>query len=242
MKIGAKMMMGLGLGVALLQLPGRAEDKPALKDQKEKVSYGIGMNWGNQLKRAGFEVDVDVVAAAIRDVLAGHDLKLTQQQAQEAIGAYQKDVRAKQDEERGKIAEKNRKEGEAFLAENKKKEGVKIHSVTLPDGTTAEMQYKILTQGSGPMPKTNDTVTVNYSGTLINGKEFDSSAKRGQPGKFVVNRVVRGWTEALQMMKTGAKWQLVVPAPLAYGEQGAGRDIPPNTTLIFEVELVGVKG
>jgi FKBP-type peptidyl-prolyl cis-trans isomerase FklB len=152
-------------------------------------------------------------------------LKLTDQQAAEAMRSYQMEARAKHEQVQRELSEKNKKEGAAFLAENKTKPGIKTHTVTLEDGTTAEMQYKVITEGTGATPKTNDTVTVNYRGTLINGKEFDSSAKRGQPAKFQVNRVVRGWTEALQMMKAGSKWELLVGAvyPLNSGLQGRRR-------------------
>jgi FKBP-type peptidyl-prolyl cis-trans isomerase FklB len=175
-------------------------------------------------------------------VLAGRDLKLTDQQAQEAWRSYQMESRTKQEEMRKQQTEKNKKEGEAFLAENKKEPGVKTHTVTLANGTTAEMQYKVITEGTGAMPKSNDTVTVNYKGTLINGKEFDSSAKHGgQPAKFQVNRVVRGWTEALQMMKVGSKWKIYLPSALAYEDRGAGPNIEPGSTLIFEMELVSTE-
>jgi FKBP-type peptidyl-prolyl cis-trans isomerase len=174
--------------------------------------------------------------------MAGNPSKLTDQQVQEAIGNYRKEAMAKRDEERRKSAEKNRKAGEAFLAENKTKPGIKTLEVKLADGTTAEMQYKVITEGTGAVPKTNDSVSVNYKGTLIDGKEFDSSAKHGgQPAKFQVNRVVRGWTEALSRMKAGSKWELYVPSTLAYGDQGSGPTIEPGSTLIFEVELVGAE-
>jgi FKBP-type peptidyl-prolyl cis-trans isomerase FklB len=178
---------------------------------------------------------MDAVVAAMKDVLAGKELKLTDAQAREAINAYQM-------ESRKKVAEKNKKDGDAFLAENKKKPGVKTHDVKLADGTTAEMQYKVITDGTGAMPKSNDVVSVNYRGTLINGKEFDSSAKHGgQPAKFPVGRVVKGWTEALQMMKIGSKWELFLPASLAYAERGSPPDIEPGAALIFEVELVSAE-
>ena len=242
MKTGHKLILVAGLGVGLLCVTARAEDKPTpaavtndgLTNQIEKVSYGIGMGWGTQLKRSGFEVDVSTLAAAISDVLSDKPLKMTEPQAREAIFAYQRDLQAQK-------AEKNRKEGEAFLAENKKKADVKTHIVTLPDGKTAELQYKIITQGSGEVPKSNDVVVVNYRGTLINGKEFDSSARRGQPAKLPLNRGVRGWTEALQMMKAGSKWDIYLPSTLAYGDNGSGPIIEPGSTLIFEVELVGIE-
>jgi FKBP-type peptidyl-prolyl cis-trans isomerase len=203
------------------------------KDDKEKASYGIGMTFGNQIKRAGFEVDTDTIVAAMKDVLAGREPKMNDNQAREAIMAYQGQYR--------KIAaEKNSKEGAAFLEDNKNKPGVKTHTVSLPDGKTAELQYKVLKEGTGAKPATNDIVTVNYRGTLINGKEFDSSAKRGQPAKFPVTRVIKGWTEALLMMPVGSKWELYLPAALAYGDNGSS-GIEPGSTLIFEVDLVSTE-
>jgi FKBP-type peptidyl-prolyl cis-trans isomerase len=179
---------------------------------------------------------------AVKDVLAGRPLKLTDQQAQEAWRSYQMESRAKQEEMRHTEAEKNKKEGEEYLAANKTKPGVKTKTVTLPNGTTAELQYKVLKEGTGATPGSNDTVSVIYRGTLVNGKEFDSSAKHGgQPAKFQVNRVIRGWTEALEMMKVGSKWEIYVPSSLAYGDQGYGPTIEPGSTLIFELELVGTE-
>jgi FKBP-type peptidyl-prolyl cis-trans isomerase FklB len=248
------MTLGVVLGMALLQICSAA-DAPApatattnaptpspFKDQKEKLSYALGMNIGSSLKRSGFEVDLDVLTDALKDATAGKEMKMTDPQAREAIMASQREVSQKRDEERRKTAEKNKKTGEEFLAQNKTKDSIKTHEVTLPDGTKAEMQYKIITEGTGAIPKSNDTVTVNYRGTLIDGKEFDSSAKHGpQPSKFQVNRVVRGWSEALQMMKTGSKWELYLPSTLGYGDFGNGAIIEPGSTLLFEVELVGVE-
>lgn len=237
MNIASRRCLGLGVSLALLSAPAMAADstnKAEFKDAKEKASYGVGMTFGNQIRRAGFEVDVDVVSAAIRDVLAGKEPRLTDAQARETIMAYQQEARKK-------TAEKNEKTGQAFLEANKAKEGVKIHKVTLADGKTAELQYKVITEGTGQSPATNDVVTVNYRGTLIDGKEFDSSAKRGQPAKFPVTRVIRGWTEALQLMKVGSKWEVYLPAALAYGENGSPPMIEPGSTLVFEVELLGVE-
>ena len=244
MRNGMKSILVTGLGIGLLLQPvlQAAEEKTELKDQKQKVSYSIGMNIGNNLKRSGYEVDVDVLAGAIKDVLAGKEPKMTEQQAREVMMSYTKEMNAKREEERQQKAEKNRKEGEAFLAENKKKEGVKVLAVTLPEGKTAELQYKVLTEGAGATPKSNDIVTVNYRGTLINGTEFDSSAKQGAPLKRAANQLgVRGSTEALQMMKVGSKWQLFVPSTLAYGDRATGPLIEPGSTLIFEMELVGTE-
>lgn len=237
MRTGLKFGLAAGVSLVVLTLSLRAEDKPAFKDDKEKASYAIGMSIGKNLQRGGLDVDVDVLAAALKDVQAGREGKLTDQQAQEAIRSYQQ-------ESQKKIAEKNKKAGEEFLAANKKKEGVKTHDVKLPDGSAAEMQYKVITQGTGPIPKSNDVVTVNYRGTLIDGKEFDNSAKRGQPLKRPINSLVRGWTEALQMMPVGSKWELYLPSSLAYGDMGnrmSNPPIEPGSTLIFEMELVAAE-
>jgi FKBP-type peptidyl-prolyl cis-trans isomerase FklB len=242
MRIGSSLILVATLSAASLLSAVAAEDTSGLKDQKEKVSYSLGMNIGMGLKRAGYDVDLDIMKNGIKDVIAGGETKLTEQQMKEVLTAFQKELSSKRDEERKKSAEKNKQAGDAFLAENKKKPGVKTQTVTLGDGTTAEFQYKVINEGNGPMPKNTDTVTVNYKGTLIDGKEFDNSAKHGStPSRFQVNRVVRGWTEALQMMKTGSKWELYLPASLAYGDNGYGPTIEPGTTLIFEMELVGVE-
>ncbi len=248
MKTGLKSILTISLALALLpavafaqdQDKDKAKDTSGLQDQKQKISYAIGLNIGANLKRGSYDVDVDILAGAIKDVLAGREAKLTDQQAREVLQAYQKEMNAKRDEERRKLAEKNREIGEKFLAENKKKEGTKTHTVTLPDGKTAEFQYKVITDGTGAIPKASDTVSVNYRGTLIDGKEFDNSAKRGGPAKFSVGGVVKGWTEALQLMKVGSKWELYLPSTLAYGDFGSGPNIEPGSTLIFEIELVGI--
>jgi FKBP-type peptidyl-prolyl cis-trans isomerase len=203
------------------------------KDDKEKASYGVGLYFGNQIKNGNLDLDLDIVQQAIKDVLAGREPKLTQQQAHEAIMSYQHAAQMK-------VAEQNRKAGDAFLAENKNKPGVKTHVVTLPNEKTAEFQYRIITPGTGPIPSSNDVVSVNYRGTLIDGKEFDNSAKRGKPAKFPVRGVVPGWTAALQMMPVGSKWELFIPSTLAYGDNGQ-RGIEPGSTLIFEVELLGIE-
>jgi FKBP-type peptidyl-prolyl cis-trans isomerase FklB len=254
MKNGLKLALAVGFGIALLQLTAAAQNKAASmntatnapklspKELKDNMSYAIGMDIGKNLKRTGVELDLDVLYGALKQAVAGEPSKLTDQQAQEAIGLFRKEAMSKRDEERQKTAEKNRKEGAAFLAENKKKPGIKTLEVKLPDGTTAELQYKIVTEGNGAIPKSNDTVTVNYRGTLVNGKEFDSSAKHGgQPAKLQVNRVVRGWTEALGRMKAGSKWELYIPPTLAYGDQGFGGGVEPGSTLIFEMELLGAE-
>ncbi len=217
------------VGILFLVSQVNAQESKALKDQKDKVSYIIGMDIGNNLKRQSVSVNPKILAKGVEDALAGAKPLLTEQEVQETMMAFQKEMMAKQAE----VAKKNKTEGEAFLAENKKKEGVK----TLPSG----LQYKVIKAGTGKKPKANDTVTVNYRGTLINGTEFDSSYKRGQPATFQVSGVIPGWTEALQLMEQGAKGQLFVPSNLAYGERGAGAQIGPNATLIFEVELISIQ-
>ncbi len=254
MRNGFRIGLVLGFGVALLQLTAAAQNKPALlnaatnapklspEEQKHNMSYAIGTDIGNNLKRGGVDLDMEVLTSALKDAIAGKPPALTDQQVREAINSYRQEARAKFEENRRKTAEKNRKEGEEFLAENKKKPGIKTLEVKLPNGTTAEMQYKVITEGTGAIPKSNDMVTVNYRGTLINGKEFDSSAKGGgQPRKFGVNRVVRGWTEALEHMKAGSKWELYLPSGLAYGDNGYGPNIEAGATLIFEMELTGIE-
>ena len=226
------MKLHIVVALSILFLVGQvgAQEKPVLKDQKDKVSYIVGLDIGNNLKKQSVSVNPKILAKGIEDSLAGAKPLLTEQEIQETMMAFQKEMMAKQAE----VAKKNKTEGEGFLAENKKKEGVK----TLPSG----LQYKVMKAGTGKKPKSNDTVTVNYRGTLIDGTEFDSSYKRGQPATFQVSGVVPGWTEALQLMEEGAKWQLFVPSNLAYGERGAaGGMIGPNATLIFEVELISIQ-
>jgi len=208
------------------------EEKQTLKTQKEKLSYAIGIDMGSSLKRNAIDIDADILYKGIKDALAGGTLLLTEQEIKDTIQAAQKELQAKQQAKMKTLGEKNKKEGEAFLAANKKKEGVK----TLPSG----LQYKVITEGGGKSPKATDTVSVHYRGTLIDGTEFDSSYKRGEPATFSVSGVIKGWTEALQLMKEGAKWQLVIPSNLAYGERGTGGPIGPNAVLIFEVELIKV--
>lgn len=207
---------------------------PALTTDKEKQSYALGMNIGRGLSRQGVDVDPAIVARGLRDTLEGAKPLLTDSEAETALNQLQTALKAKQDAERQKMGDANMKEGQEFLVANKTKEGV----VTLPSG----LQYKILTAGTGPKPAASDTVVCNYRGTFINGTEFDSSYKRGQPATFPVGGVIKGWTEALQLMPVGSKWQLFIPSDLAYGSRGAGGAIGPNATLIFEVELISIQG
>lgn len=217
-----KLRMIVILGVLFLASLVNAQEKPVLKNQKEKVSYIIGMDIGNNLKKQSVDADPNSLLRGIQDALSGAKPLLSKEEIQETMVAFQKEM-----------AEKQKQRGEAFLSENKKKEGIK----TLPSG----LQYKIIKAGTGKKPKSNDTVTVNYRGMLIDGTEFDSSFRRGQPATFPVSGVIPGWTEAMQLMAEGAKWELFVPPNLAYGERGAGGLIGPNATLIFEVELISVQ-
>jgi FKBP-type peptidyl-prolyl cis-trans isomerase FklB len=206
----------------------------ALKTQKDKASYALGMKIGSDLRKQGVNASVDpaVAARGFKDALAGTKSQLTDDELRAALTQLQSQVREKQMAKAHEEGGAAHKAGEEFLAANKDKEGV----VTLPSG----MQYKILTAGSGPKPTASDTVSCNYKGTLLNGKEFDSSYKRGHPETFPVGGVIKGWTEALQLMPVGSKWQLFIPADLAYGDRGAGGDIGPGETLIFEVELLSI--
>jgi FKBP-type peptidyl-prolyl cis-trans isomerase FklB len=209
------------------------EGKGALQSQKDKVSYIIGMDIGTNLKRQAIDINPEILFRGIKDGHSGNKPLLTEQEIRDTMAAFQKEMKAKQDEMMKISGEKNKKEGETFLAENKKKEGV----VTLPSG----LQYKVMKKGAGKKPKLTDTVTTHYRGTVIDGAEFDSSYRRGQPVSFPVNGVIAGWTEALQLMEEGAKWQLFIPSSLAYGERGAGTQIGPHATLIFEVELISIQ-
>jgi FKBP-type peptidyl-prolyl cis-trans isomerase len=205
-----------------------------LKTQKDKVSYALGANLGMNLHKQAVEVDPAIVLRGLKDALAARKMLLTDEEAKAALMQLQAEVRNKQMEKMKVASELNKKEGVEFLAANKAKDGI----VTLPSG----LQYKILTEGTGPKPAATDTVSCNYRGTLISGAEFDSSYKRGQPASFPVNGVIKGWTEALQLMPVGSKWQLFVPSELGYGDRGAGAEIGPGATLIFEVELLSIQG
>jgi FKBP-type peptidyl-prolyl cis-trans isomerase FklB len=208
-----------------------------LSTKKDKFSYALGMNIGNglgaNLKKQSVEVDWNLVAQGLKDAALGSKARMTTAEAQAVLTEMQTEVKKQAEEKSKELGAANKKEGDAFLAANKGKEGV----VALPSG----LQYKVITQGTGPKPTPTDTVVCNYRGTLINGTEFDSSYKRGQPATFPVGGVIKGWTEALQLMPVGSKYQLFVPADLAYGERGAGADIGPNSTLIFEVELISIQ-
>ncbi len=215
----------------------KSTEPAPLKTRKEKFSYALGMDIGTQvggsLKKQSVEVDWNLTAEGLKDAMSGGKTRMTQEEAKAVLDEVQAEVRKEQQEKLQQAAATNKAEGEKFLAANKTKEGV----VTLPSG----LQYKILKAGDGPKPTASDQVVCNYRGTLINGTEFDSSYKRGQPATFGVGQVIKGWTEALQLMPVGSKWQLFIPSNLAYGERGEPRGgIEPNATLIFEVELLSI--
>ena len=207
-----------------------------LKTQKEKASYAIGMNIGKGLKenlsKDSVDISQEILLRGMKDALAGNKPLLTDEETQATLTALQNDVRKHQQEMHEAEAAKNSKAGEAYLEANKAKTGV----VTLPSG----LQYKVLTPGNGPKPTAADVVVCNYKGTLIDGTEFDSSYKRGKPATFPVGQVIKGWTEALQLMPVGSKWELTIPPSLGYGDRGAG-PIGPNQTLLFEVELMSIQ-
>jgi len=214
--------------------PARGATHSTLTTEKQKDSYALGMNVGRDLSRQPIDIDVTPFLQGMRDALEKRKSQLTDDEIKAALAQLQSQATTKAEAENKILGEANLKQGEEFLAGNKTKPGV----VALPSG----LQYKVITAGTGPKPTAADTVVCDYRGTLINGKEFDSSYKRGQPASFPVGGVIKGWTEALQMMSVGSKWELFIPPDLAYGARGAGPDIGPNSTLIFEVELHSIKG
>jgi len=224
-------MVVVGMGMLAAQLS--AQESAVLKTEQDKINYGIGVGVARNLMRQGIEVDLEMVIRGLRDSLSGGKLLMTEEELEKTMITFQAEMTQKQALAAKVTGEKNKKEGEAFLAENQKKEGV----TTLPSG----LQYKVLKAGEGKKPTVNDTVVCNYRGTFIDGTEFDSSYKRNQPATFAVKGVIKGWTEALQLMAIGSKWQLFIPSNLGYGDKGALPGIGPNAVLIFEVELLGIK-
>ena len=210
-----------------------AEDKTALKTDVDKLSYSIGTDLGKNFKRQGIDISPDALALGLKDGMKGGKLLLTEEQMKEVLNKFQKELMEKRTAEFKEKAEENKAKGETFLKENKKKEGV----VSLPSG----LQYKILEKGKGPAPGKDDVVTVDYTGRLINGEVFDSTEKTGKPATFKLSQVIPGWTEALQLMKEGATWEIYVPSDLAYGARNVGGPIGPNETLIFKIHLINVK-
>ena len=231
-----KFIVAVVLAGTLLGCQGnKPSGTSSLATHQDSVSYGIGYNVGRNLGRDSIKISFDALTQGMRDAMADSGAKrlLTDTVIDSCMKAFQKEMMEKQENTIRAQGVRNQIEGAAFLAANKAKEGV----VVLPSG----LQYKVIQDGNGPMPKANQTVTVNYRGSLLDGKEFDSSYKRGEPASFPVTGVIPGWTEALQKMKVGSKWQIWIPSQLAYGERGAGAVIPPNATLAFDVELLSVK-
>ena len=223
------------LTFAMLALPALAgaQEAPALTTDKDKLSYAMGMDLGQQLKTQSVDVDPALFARGLADALSGGKTLLTQEEAKAVITRLQTAMIVKRAEALRLSGEKNKQEGAAFLAANGTKEGV----VTLPSG----LQYKVLTTGTGKKPTLEDTVVCQYRLSLVGGKEIDSSSKRGEPFTIPVKSAIKGWTEVLQLMPVGSKWQVFVPPSIGYGERGAGADIGPFATLIFEIELVAIK-
>jgi FKBP-type peptidyl-prolyl cis-trans isomerase FklB len=201
--------------------------------QKQKASYSIGLDIGDNFKKQEMDLDASALAKGIQDALSGSKRMMTEKETGECLALFRQEMMGRQQGKMQALGEKNKLEGEKFLAANKVQAGV----VVLPSG----LQYRELVAGTGVTPKASDTVVTHYRGTLLDGSEFDNSYKRGEPARFAVTQVIRGWTEALQLMKVGAKWQLFVPSNLAYGERRAGPEIGPSSTLIFEIELIGIQ-
>ncbi len=211
----------------------KSEPALALTTPKDKLSYAIGMSIGQNMKKDSLDVDPSIVERGLKDAMAGGKLLMTDEEVKTVMTDLRNDMAKKQQAETQRLSDANKQAGQQFLAANKAKDGV----VTLPSG----LQYKVLKEGTGPKPTASDTVTCQYRGTLLDGTEFDSSYKRGEPATFPVGRVIKGWTEALQLMPVGSKWQLFIPADLAYGEHSPAAEIGPNSTLIFEVDLLSIK-
>jgi FKBP-type peptidyl-prolyl cis-trans isomerase FklB len=228
-----KKLIAVALVLSIFGSTVMAQKKGTPKTKKEKISYSIGVNIGKNMKTQGMNLDQGLLTQGIRDGLNSSKTAMSDKDMEATMTDFQQEMMGKMQAKQKVVGEKNTKEGESFLAANKKKEGV----VTLPSG----LQYKILKSGDGPKPTKDQTVKCNYRGTLIDGTEFDSSYKRGEPTEFPVGQVIKGWTEALQLMPVGSKWQLFIPSDLAYGPNGAGQMIGPNATLIFEIELISIK-
>jgi len=223
-----KKLIAVALLLSLFGVAVLAQKKGTPKTQKEKVSYSLGMNIGKNMKMQGIEVDQEYLVKGMRDALSDAKAAMSEKDMETAMKAFQQEMQTKQIY----ADDKNKKDGEAFLAANKKKDGV----ITLASG----LQYKVIKMGTGPKPTSLQIVTCNYRGTFIDGKEFDSSTRYGRPAEFPVNGVIKGWTEALQLMPVGSKWELYIPSDLAYGEKGSQPTIRPNSTLIFEIELLSI--
>ncbi len=228
MKLVTAAVMGLAMSTAMA-----ATDATSLTTDKDKLSYSIGADLGKNFKTQGIDINPEVLAKGMQDGMSGAQLILTEQQMKDVLNKFQKDLMAKRSAEFNKKSEENKTKGESFLKENKAKPGV----VVLPSG----LQYKIIETGSGAKPSKSDTVTVEYTGRLIDGTVFDSTEKTGKPATFQVSQVIPGWTEALQLMPAGSTWEIYVPSGLAYGPRSVGGPIGPNETLIFKIHLISVK-
>lgn len=226
-----KTLLSLAL-ISASTLSYAAEPLKSLDTQDQKVSYSFGLVLGKRMTNDMPDLQIDVFVQGLKDAYSGSAQLITDEQVAKTLADFQRDLQQKQLEEVQKVGAENKKTGMTFLEANKNKEGV----VTLESG----LQYKVLTEGKGPQPGSTDVVKVHYTGSLINGSVFDSSIDRGQPVTFPVNGVIAGWTEALQLMPTGSKWQLFIPSDLAYGPNG-NRSIGPNETLLFDVELLGIE-
>lgn len=228
MKLVAAAVMGLAMSTAIA-----ATDAASLATDKDKLSYSIGADLGKNFKNQGIDISPEALAKGMQDGMSGSQLALTEEQMKDVLNKFQKDLMAKRTSEFNKKAEENKIKGDAFLTANKAKPGI----VVLPSG----LQYKIIETGKGAKPAKDDTVTVEYTGRLIDGTVFDSTEKTGKPATFQVSQVIPGWTEALQLMPAGSTWEIYVPSNLAYGQRSVGGPIGPNETLVFKIHLVSVK-
>jgi FKBP-type peptidyl-prolyl cis-trans isomerase FklB len=224
--------LSAALAASLMAMPTLSRADDALTTDKDKVSYSMGVDMGRNLTKQGIEVEPDVLVQGLKDGIAGGALKMTDEQMQTTMTNFIQSMRDKMQAKEKAAGADNKSKGEAYLDANKKKDGWKV--------TASGLQYKVITTGTGPIPKATDTVVTNYRGTTIDGTEFDSSYKRNQPAEFPVDKVIPGWTEALQLMPVGSKWQLAIPSTLAYGEE-APPQIGPNSVLLFDIELLSIK-
>lgn len=228
-----RFLIALAVCITLFSCDSMSQQKAKLKTKQDSVSYAVGVDIGKNMKRQEIELDLNVMLAGMKDAMSNGKVQLTDEQMMAVMQTFQQEMMAKMQAKKAKEGEENIAQGKKFLEENAKKEGVK----TTPSG----LQYKVISSGSGgKQPTDTSVVKVHYRGTLLNGTEFDSSYKRGQPAEFPVNGVIKGWQEAIKMMKTGDKWMVVIPADIAYGAQGAPPSIPPNATLQFEIELLEI--
>jgi len=227
------MVMFVACGKAASESAAKPLKSEDLDSQKKKVSYAIGLDIGKNFKARAMDIDMEILIQGLRDAQGSGEPLLKQEEIQQVMTQFQQDMMKAEKEKKMGQAQANKAKEEAFLKENAQKPGIKI--------TASGLQYRVISTGAGPLPKLTDTVKVHYRGTLLDGTEFDSSYKRNEPAVFPLNGVIKGWIEALQLMKVGSKWQIFLPASLAYGENGAGQVIGPNATLIFDVELLSIE-